>query len=380
MDKNVSPIPYVMTLAGIEAVDLTPEEAFVLSRVNGRASIYQISKILGFSEDQVYQLLMRAIDTGFIAFREDTSEYRIPENRTLKQTSKPPVEKSPEGKPQPLIQNEVDIDRFLENCRNNGGNEVFPETFIKTIPQLKAAYAKLIRMYHPDRMEQHTNASLASKYDRALMVINEAYSKASSRIKGGYGEEKKAAETKVHSRKSGDLGESAKRYFEMGKAAEEEKAFSSALNFYKIALENVPAEKTYQEAFGRVKKIFDKRHIQEWLAEAQALKLAGKLKEATQLFEKVLSTDLTQQICYKELAYIYAQQPNSIQRALEMGEVAREFFPNDAALSVLLSKIYVRCKKFRKALQCIETASRAFPKNDDVKKALHHIQQLCEDK
>ncbi len=74
---KTNPIPYVKTLAGIEDLNLTPQEAFIFSRVNGYSTLGEIASMVGLENAEVFASLQRCMDAGFIEFKESSTNVQV---------------------------------------------------------------------------------------------------------------------------------------------------------------------------------------------------------------------------------------------------------------------------------------------------------------
>ena len=59
-------VPRIANLKGLEQIQLEPEEAFVLSRVNGVSSLTEIGQILSYDAARVWKLLQRSVEAGIV--------------------------------------------------------------------------------------------------------------------------------------------------------------------------------------------------------------------------------------------------------------------------------------------------------------------------
>ncbi|MCB0272363.1 MAG: hypothetical protein KDD46_05055, partial [Bdellovibrionales bacterium] len=66
-------IPILNAKASLEGVTLTPEDAFVLSRINGKSSIAEIQKIVGFDANKIKAIFEKLVSHSLVVFQESVS-------------------------------------------------------------------------------------------------------------------------------------------------------------------------------------------------------------------------------------------------------------------------------------------------------------------
>jgi tetratricopeptide (TPR) repeat protein len=97
-----------------------------------------------------------------------------------------------------------------------------------------------------------------------------------------------------------------------------------------------------------------------------ALEKAGKPKEAAQRYEQALALNKSLALVQRQLAFIYAGPVPNDDRALELGNKAKQTYDRDAALAKALGQVAYRKGDYRAAVTALSQATALVPKDGEA--------------
>lgn len=377
-------IPFLTNLEGIEALGLEPEEAFVLSRVNGKSSFEEIGKILGYDPARVWRSLLRAMEAGFVDIKEPETK----DKPKLKRKQKSILEQLDEEDENPELskisrskRNEIRLRyQALENQNHYEVLGVYPETSIQNI---KKQYFALSKEFHPDRLFKTAKGEYKIQLEKIFERITQAYEEISDpkrrkkydqTLKGRKKEKEKSESSKPSSKTEVERLADAKRYFEIARKEEAQGNGLKAANFYQLALSFDPKNSEYAQCFKRVQPYLHRHRSEEVFRQASEALVRGDEEKAMELFEKTLELNPRKKECYRELAVLYLGSHKMLDRAREMGSRALDFFPDDPRVHSTMGFVYKKLgmnklarKEFQVAVKLGETKKKVHRALEDLK-------------
>jgi len=155
------------------SINLLPAESFVLSRATAAGDVFTLSDLSanGMSEED-YLRSVYALSLSGILHRNDW-DFALNVKRPDKPKSKP-AEAS--RKPKPAVVDEApDVDQFLARMKTAKDHfEVLDVSRMASADEIKDAYHKFARQFHPDRFHQ-SDEELRSQVSSAFARIAQAY-------------------------------------------------------------------------------------------------------------------------------------------------------------------------------------------------------------
>jgi curved DNA-binding protein CbpA len=145
---------------------LTPKEGFLLSRIDGRTSWTALRQIGGIAPDEVDRALERFAKEGVIVL-EGRGAAQRPESAS----------REPEGV-DPNLGISVDLQRKVlafEGLLDRPYHEILGVDRAADAKDIKRAYFRLSREYHPDRYFRRNVGPFAARFDRIFKKVAEAY-------------------------------------------------------------------------------------------------------------------------------------------------------------------------------------------------------------
>ncbi|MDW8216124.1 MAG: DnaJ domain-containing protein [Acidobacteriota bacterium] len=164
--------PVLPSQVNLSDVTLTPEEAFVLSRLDTPLRVAEACMAIPLPEDRVLRALCALTLSGIVKFADDRPEALI----------------EPVAKPSTATTGEIDAARAAELCfeleekirvLESGGThyQVLGINRRFTPEELKKAYRELAKKFHPDRHSQLAafDFQVKAELERVFIAIQQAY-------------------------------------------------------------------------------------------------------------------------------------------------------------------------------------------------------------
>ena len=309
---------------------LLPAEASVLSRAQSAGDVFKLSDISanGLSEEDHLRGVYALSLSGIIHRTDWDFAFNIsrPDKAKTKRTAEVAKEKSAPEKAAP-----TDIEAFLARMKTaKDYYEVLEVPTVATGDEIKDAYHKLARQYHPDRFHQG-DSSLRAEIGSAFARVAQAYETLSdSGQRAAYDKKRTPAssagtakpEPKMEPGAPAAAEDSrAKISFRRGMEALEQNKFDEAARLLAEAATLEPREGRYRAQYGRALTFLpNSRRIAE-----SELKAAVAMEPNNSAF-RVMLAELYQQVGLRRRA------ETEVTRAL-----AHE--PNNQAARALLSKL-----------------------------------------
>ena len=352
----------IVTYDGMEALNLQPEEAFVLSRVNGTDTIKQISKVLGYDVEKVWKTLARLVENGFVQVVEGKRPSKGAKPLRKSESILDVLDKDEQNVHLRKVPREKrkEILLMYDLLKSANHYEFFGLKNSASTESIKKVYFLMVKKFHPDRFfdqkvghyhdklevifgritevfEIFTDSLARKKYDRSLKAeVEKKLVSAKSRAKDGEKEPVRRTPATLIERLA-----SAKRYFEMGKNEESIGNHLKAASFYQMAQQYDPKNKEIHKAFERMKPTIERRKADDVFSRGMDALNRGDRSSATALLEEVLQLNPRKKECYRELAMLYMERKSSLRRAKEMGLKAVELYQNNAQVHAVMGKIHM---------------------------------------
>ena len=157
-------------------VSLSPEEAFVLSRIDGTEAPAGILSVSPLSEEQTARVLWGLVEAGVIEFTGECP----------RQVETPRVE--PEAEPEPVRARpatspiEPEVDRVFEEYQRLDHWQVLGLDRDATLDQVKHAFNEKALRFHPDRHRQIESSIFQEKLSFVFNRVSEAFQTLSKRV------------------------------------------------------------------------------------------------------------------------------------------------------------------------------------------------------
>jgi curved DNA-binding protein CbpA len=356
---------------------IDPAEGFLLSRIDGQTPWRFLREMGSMSPEEVDLCLEGWLARGILVVDEEKSardrERRRVEVREESQRSRvddaPPV---PEGVDESAIEESLDLDEQtqrgileFETTLGRSYHEILGVPRNADARQIKRAYFKLSKDYHPDRYFRRQIGGYAARLDRIFKKITEAYellsdpttrvevekslNAAPPREAAAKPDQKARPLTPIERLRQrmpfripesvmSERRQKAKDFFDAARFALERGNYLEAASSVRLAIAFDPFNEEYKQSFG---------DLQSKAAEMRAVRLieqadsfdSSQLREALRLYEEVLLyRPHDPEINDKSAAL--ALQLDRIESAQEYAERAVEHSPEVAGYHRTLARIH----------------------------------------
>jgi len=251
--------PAEMISPGLEARDitwLTPTEGFVLSRIESSMKLSDLTALSGLPEPEAFRTIYGLLLGGFLnrerwpnAFR--TGEPQMAPEEPSEVVAPELVETPPTVGAEPV--EEQTIDSFLEQLdQATTYYEVLDVMSSAETNEIKHAYYRLARRYHPDRFHDMANTPLHARIESAFARVAQAYETLADRDRRVSYDAKLAAINK--SRRFGQPVGNLRDSHQKRTARPTEESASNERDSDDSYIDSQTAEKKFQEGMAAIKQ------------------------------------------------------------------------------------------------------------------------------
>lgn len=171
--------------ARVVEIDLKPEEAFILSRIDSSTSIAEIMQLSPLGLEKTERALYGFLSAGIIEFvtqdRSDSRNSFPPARGTYRSTEPIPAPLSPEVGTESQLStqqiNEVKSDVFLmlDAAKTKNYYEFLNVQPTASADEIKKSYYTLAKKYHPDRYHHSTKGEIKEALETIFSTLSQAY-------------------------------------------------------------------------------------------------------------------------------------------------------------------------------------------------------------
>ena len=165
-------------LLKFQNVNLTPEEAFILSRVGEGGTPTEILSVSPLSREDTARSLLGFLRTGLVGFENETITKKAADSAA----SKPAGGTSKADNLEPAV-----IRHLFQSAQNEDDWQVLGLQSGASLQQIKKAFQTRIFLYHPDRYMHSREKDLAEKLAFLVQRVNDAFSILSRAKRSGGG-------------------------------------------------------------------------------------------------------------------------------------------------------------------------------------------------
>lgn len=165
-------------------IDLKPEEAFILSRIDSSTSIAEIMQLSPLGLDKTERTLYGFLSAGIIEFatqnQADSRTYAPPAKGTYRSTEPLPAPPPEEDEESLLSTQEInavkaDIFLMLDAAKVKNYYEFLNVQPNACADEIKKAYYTLAKKYHPDRYHRSTKGEIKEALETIFSTLSQAY-------------------------------------------------------------------------------------------------------------------------------------------------------------------------------------------------------------
>jgi curved DNA-binding protein CbpA len=187
-DQKISPeaIPLMCEGVDFSTLDVDAREGFILSRLDGRTNVGHIISMSGLGREETIQILVRLVEKGIISIHQQhRSAASASERNQQAQTeprSKEPEKSEREKKKGPRLDQVPEgpaffiwIDTIYQEIENISHFELLGVDRAATPREIKKAYFKRSKVFHPDRFYRRADPEFKNKLKDIFKRTNTAF-------------------------------------------------------------------------------------------------------------------------------------------------------------------------------------------------------------
>jgi curved DNA-binding protein CbpA len=408
--RNAERVPRLAPDCDPTRLDLSPEEGFLLSRIDGHTSQALLSQLTGLSGQQVDDCLRHWTREGVVLVGVSEPPAKEPSNGAA---VPPPRGEPPVRGEAPAIDPDLDISAeqqeeilAFQSRLERPYHEILGVPADADTRAIKRAYFALSKEFHPDRYFQREIGPFQPMIERVFRKIVEAYELLSdptvrAEIERSLGAETADIAEPVAEETPAAAGEApraprkprrrplspfsplgrlmaqrkakAKGFFESAMAAGAEERWLEATGSLRLAIAFDPHNATYRERFGEVQPRAHKLRFEALMKEADNAFSFRDRADALRIYEEALHYqpyDPQANHIAAKLAWLVAED---LRKAKEYALLACEADPEKAEYHRTLGQIYQAAGLKANARRELKLAVRLDPKDLEAKTALKSL-------
>ena len=332
-ENNFGKAPRLVRGVDIRSLPIGPEEAFVLSCVDGMTSQEDIASATGFDSDAVARVIRRLTVLGAIEFEPMESVRVVPSERMPGNSSgayriRPTLEPSvaPSVHPTSIAPDSVEA-RRRALARKLGHSSAPPARFTTKSDAPESSLN--FRAQEIKRQEQLATQARQQQLDRYLALANEA-------------------------------------------AAQHD--LVSAVNSLRIACALAPEDASLARKLAGMQQRAAEENWEEYAERANYEVFEGRLAEAARSYEFAALGHPTWRF-FERAAFCFLNSGGDLKRAGELAKRAVALSPDNPKCRLTLAQIYIAAKLKQSALAELERALALDPKQESIKETIRSVKR-----
>ena len=403
-------------------VDLSPEEGFLLSRIDGSTPWGMLREMSGQAAGQLEGCLERWIEAGLVSVDAAERPEAAAERPEAAGEGPEAAGEKPEARtvvleaaPDPgAIVSGLDIDvelqeRILSFDRqlDRPYHELLGVAADADSKTIKRAYFKLSKDFHPDRYFRREIGDYAERLDRVFKKIALAYellmdpttraeiaksyrvgsspqsAKVATAVKPGDAPhklskremlEKLRRQVKIPDEILFERKRRARELFGSARVLRHQENWNEAASCIRLAIAFDPWTDDYKEAFGEVLAKLAQMRAEKLIEQAMDTSDGRSQKEALNLLEEAIMYRPSDPEIQQRAAE-FSMAGDDLEQAREYAERAVELEPEGAVYHLTLSKVLRRLGLRQQAQSVVQTARKLDPSNPEIQEELRRLRQ-----
>ena len=237
-------------MLNFQNVELSPEEAFILSRIDGTITPSDVFKLSALSEEETARTLLGLLRSGVVELESaekgrEAAKMAQPTRSQTKSLGAPSIKEQSQ-----------EIERLFDQFQDQDDWRILGVTPSDDFQTIKRAFQKRTFRYHPDRFHRIKDSTLQKELSFVFARVGEAFANLSNVVKK---EPAKVTVNQVAAPASEgadtppreDAGKRARQLFQQAKRAYDKTDFWETIQFCREAIELVNDEAQYFYLLGR---------------------------------------------------------------------------------------------------------------------------------
>jgi Flp pilus assembly protein TadD len=377
--------PRVVRSVDIRSLPIGPEEAFVLSCIDGMTTQDDIASATGFDSDAVARIMNRLTELGAIEFESVSTERTMPPASRVSVNSSGayrigPIleirESGPSQHPGAIAREESDVAMAMSNrvasaaqedsdlpapSRMSGEFEVSCSVAPSVHPSSVAPDSAEARRRALARKLGHSSAPPS----RSTTMRAPPESAVNFRAEEAQRQEQLAAQARQ---------QQVDRYVALAKEAAEQHDLVSATNSLKIACSLAPEDAGLAQKLASMQQRAAEENWEEYAERANYEVFEGRLAEAARSYEFAALGHPTWRF-FERAAFCYLNSGGDLKRACELAKRAVALAPDNSRCHLTLAQIYIAAKLKQSALAELERALALDPKQDSIRETIRSVKR-----
>jgi curved DNA-binding protein CbpA len=374
------------------SLSLSPEEGFVLSRIDGSTPWSLLREISGLPPERVDRCLERWLGEGVLEMDGARPAARIEPERAAPEASRS------EEDLDPGLELDLDVQRRVlefESRLDESYHEILGVEPSAEPREIKRAYFRLSREFHPDRYFRREIGPFARRLERIFRKLLEAHEMlsdpmaraemekslaqgAARELQPARSAEPRVAPEEAQRRLKQISAQAkvvmarrlkAKHYFETGMAAFRAARWLEAAASVRLAIAFDPANGAYRESFGEVQQRAHEERAKQLVREGEAALEVRDYARAFHAFEDAVHFRPHDAELYSRAARIAWLSGDDLRKAKDLARTACELEPDRAAYRRTLGQIYDAAGLEANARRELKRALELDPSDDEARSA-----------
>jgi len=413
-------VPQLSPDCDLGNLTLTPAEGFLLSRVDGRTTWGLLRELGGLPPDVVDATLRRFAELGVVLLDPGKAEVSVERERPAPPASPPPASASSSAgsaspAPAPVEIDESRIDPGLEipvdaqravlafdRGLDRPYHEILGVAPDAELRDLRRAYFKLSKEFHPDRYFRKELGAFAEIVERVFRKIAEAFELLSdpsarremerslqpepgtaragdARAAGGRGPHPHGRTTphafSLVARIQRERRRKARQYFEAGREAIDAERWVEAAKHLRLAIASDPASEEFKGPFAEANLRANEILATRYAKEADSHFQLGEYPEAYKRYVDALHCRPFDAEANHRAARLAWHVEGDLKTAKEYAARACEVEPTTAVYRKTLGQVYAAAELYKNAERELEQAVKLDPRDEEARLELKNVKR-----
>jgi curved DNA-binding protein CbpA len=398
--EDHSVVPQLCDDCDLGSLTLTPAEGYLLSRVDGLTPWGLLREVGGMPPEEVDACLRRFAEQGIVTLGGEKPEAHCEIMRAVE-----PSLPAPSGDASlldPSLDLPLESQRSLlefERGLDRPYHEILGVAPDAELRELRRAYFKLSKEFHPDRWFRKNLGPFTERVERVFRKIAEAFellSDPSARqemlrameaegggpaASGGAAPQLQGKRTphafSLLARIDRERRRKARQYHELGVAAVAEERWVEAARQLRLAIACDPANEDYKGDFAEANRNANEILFEKYAREADSHFQLGEYVEAYKRYEDALHRKPFDAEANHRAARLAWKVENDLKAAKEYAARACEVEGSTAAYRKTLGQVYAAAGLHKNAARELEEAARLDPRDEETKLELKTAKRMA---
>jgi curved DNA-binding protein CbpA len=363
MDRNV--IPVVNPIIDINSLSITPKDAFILSRIDGKISVEELCIISGVGYKETRESISRLKEEGAIIFKDSDKNIDLTDKERER------------------------IDMFYKLMEDSNYYEILGVNKSTDKKDIKRRYFELSKEFHPDKFFRRSLGDYKKRLERIFNRIKEAYYILSDEaLREEYDNSIKEYNTSVRNAdyRGTDRAKSlkgfieervskGKRYYEIAIKEFNKGNIKGAKNNIRLAISFDSWNKDYKDFLSKIEISENRKEAKKFYELGVFNENIGEYKEGIEYLEKAISLDSNNSIYFHTLSRWLLIYSKDYHKAKDYCLKAIDIDPNNSEYHTTLGMIYKSVKLFKNAIREFKRALELDKNSFIAKEGLEEVKK-----